>query len=188
MIKDLRSFLFIVAMTILSITDISALTIVQIRSDALIPANHRFRGVYGNYVSSFGLEASTDFWKDYDLWVNFDRVNKKGHLNGCGDSKLDLRTFSLGMKKVYVWNERFAGYLGLGLSISSIHIKNSLNDSWIHSKKTSVGGVLKSGVYVHVINNVVLDLFSDYYYQPVHYRYTTNCGGFRVGGGIGLAF
>lgn len=178
--KLLLSFLLLAA-------SLSATTTIEVRGSAVIPTAHRFRHVYGNTLASYGIEASTTLCNDLILWDNFDRVDKRRHLSGCGHSRIHLTTYSLGLKKAFCVRECLSSYLGLGLSLADIRIKNTQTSYTSHSRKTSLGLVLKSGLVLSLTDCLFLDLFADYYYQPVHYHHNTNAGAFRLGLGLGIA-
>ncbi|MDR2539459.1 MAG: hypothetical protein LBC45_02435 [Chlamydiales bacterium] len=187
MTKIFRSFLLLLSCLLLNAGSLSAETTVEVRSDAFLPAAHRFSDVYGKCRVSIGVEASTSIYEYFDLWMGYDQFNKKGHVLGCGNSKINLSTFSGGLKKSYCFHSRFIGYLGIGFSVADVIVKNWVDPFSMRSHKTSFGGVLKSGAYIFVTEHVFFDLFADYYYQPIHYHYTTNCGGFRLGIGLGVS-
>jgi len=187
MTKIFRFFPLLLSCLFLNVGSLSAEITLEARCAAFFPAKHRFRDIYGKCHATFGAEASTTICNCFDVWAGFDQFNKKAHISGCGRSKIELSTFSAGLKKAYFLNSCFAGYLGVGFSVADVVVKNWMDQGSMRSHKTSFGGVLKSGVYLFATERVFLDLFADYYYQPVHYRHTTNCGGFRLGVGLGVS-
>lgn len=161
----------------------------EIRGSAFFPAKEQFRKAYGDVNGTYGVEADIDLPCDNHLWLNFDQFSKHGNAHGSRHSQMCLSTFSIGLKRFASLNCWSSAYLGLGVSLSSVYFKHCFDDCRKTDRRGSIGVVAKSGVIVDLWCDFFLDVFADYYYQPVSYRHrTTNVGGLRTGAGIGYRF
>lgn len=161
----------------------------EVRGSAFFPAKEQIRDRYGDVNGSYGIEAAFDLPYNNNLWIGFDQFSKHGHSNGWKHSQFSLSTFSLGLKRSFCLNNWSSVYLGLGATLASVYFKDSEDRNWCSKRKGSVGGVAKSGLIIDLCNDFFIDVFADYYYQPVRFHHrTTNVGGLRTGAGIGYRF
>jgi len=158
---------------------------------------HKFRKIYGNWMSQYQIEGSRKILQDWKLWTNATWMQKKGHSEGLhNDTKLYLIPLSLGLKRSFCFNDQFQLYLGAGASYAFLHIRDHSSHVIKHSSKQGFGAVFKSGIYFPFANCFFFDLFADYLYQPFHFskrhhsprveRHSINAGGWSLGIGIGV--
>ena len=161
----------------------------EIRGAAFFPAKEEIRERYGNVNGSYGVEAAIDIPWNSSLWINFDQFSKHSKANEAYRSQMSLSTFSIGLKRSVCLNDWASAYLGLGVTLSSVYFKQCGDDDWTSKRRGSVGGVVKSGLIVDLCYDFFIDVFADYYYQPVRYHHrTSNVGGLRTGAGLGYRF
>lgn len=162
---------------------------VQIRTDAFFPSAHRFREIYGSVGPSYEIEASRKFNSFIDGWVNFDWFYKSGEGKGCHTkTHINIANGSFGIKFVYQFSKPVGIYLGLGPTFGGVWVKNESHCGHEKISKFAFGGILKSGFTFSLSKHVFLDLFADYFYQPVHFEHHVNIGGVRTGLGLGYKF
>lgn len=147
-----------------------------------------FRHIYGNWSSDYQLEADIDLCGPYEFWANFDYFTKSGRSIGLHSrTRANIAVGSIGYKYLFQTCRCFTPYVGLGISVGGIWIDNKLfccgKDK---GSKASVGAIVKSGVYYNLTENLYLDFFVDYSYQPVKFHKTVDLGGVKTGIGLGL--
>lgn len=161
----------------------------EIRSAAFLHSSKLFREIYGNTEVSYQLEASTKLYDYVDEWVNFDWFSKHGKSDGLNDpTRVSIASLSLGIKVPYQFRERLITYIGIGLSLSRIWLKNKGECNHETVSKLAIGGILKTGIYYFISPRVFIDVFVDYLYQPVHFEKHVDIGGFKTGIGLGVKF
>lgn len=189
MIKLLR---FICLTLVLSSSFLTAETetSLEFRTAAFLPTSNLFKKIYSDCGVSYQLEASThDMYRYVDLWSNFDWFSKKGKTDGFSDpTRVNIGTFSLGIKFPYHLSKNLKPYVGIGASFAGIWLKNNTPCTDENVSKVSVGGILKSGIYYYFLKNVFIDAFVDYSYQPVHFDNNIDIGGVKAGLGLGVQF
>lgn len=84
-------------------------------------------------------------------------------------------------------------YLGIGLSAAYLHIRDSSSYLPKVVPRWSVSVVGKSGWLIDCSDHFLLDLFFDYYYQPMRTspplaQKHVDLGGFRTGAGLAYRF
>jgi outer membrane protein len=162
---------------------------IEFRTAAFWHSSGRFREIYGTVGPSFQVEASTSVYNCFQGWVNFDWFSKHGHSIGLNDpTRISIANTSLGIKLPYVLSEQLSVYLGLGASFARVELKNHLFNQSEKVSRLVYGGVLKSGFYYYFTDNLFLDTFFDYLYQPNNYQTHVDLGGFKTGLGIGMHF
>ncbi|EFB42452.1 MULTISPECIES: hypothetical protein [Parachlamydia] len=161
---------------------------IEYRTAAFFPSNHLFRHIYGDLGPNYQLEASKCVCSNVALWANTDLFIKHGRIRECGPSKVKLVNLSFGPKLIYPLSSRVNLYVGLGASIARICIKNKVHCESNSAYKMAAGGVFKSGMNFYLCQNLFLDVFIDYLYQPIHFHRTIDIGGIKVGAGIGTKF
>lgn len=156
----------------------------EIRGAAFFPTNSRFRNIYGDVHPVGEVEVGASFCNCYQFFLNINEFYDHASLKNCGKTELNTITFSLGPKYTFCLNRCLDFYVGIGLSVAYSYLNNQ------HASKkynTSFGGVLKTGTYLHITENIFLDFFVDYNYQPAFHNHI-DIGGFRSGIGIGTYF
>lgn len=162
---------------------------VEIRSSAFFHSSNLFREIYGNPGVNYQLEASTNLYDYFVGWANFDWFSKHGKSVGFNDStRVNIANFSLGIKFPYELSEQFTAYIGIGPSFGRIRLKNQSQCNPETVSKFAMGGVVKTGVYYFITENMFIDVFVDYLYQPVKFESHVDIGGFKTGTGIGIIF
>lgn len=104
--------------------------------------------------------------RDQSAWHGFasvDYYKKKGRfLSLCDSSTLRLVPLALGIKYFVPCRSRADFYVGLGFQAAYLN-KKSRNGCVTSKKKLwGFGGIAKSGVYIDLAHDFLLDLFIDY--------------------------
>lgn len=188
MIKKWIGIVLLALSTELSSVEFESTTF-EARVSAFVPVSHRFRGIYGNVMPSYGAEVNTFFNGGRALWLNFDWLSKSGSSIGCGgnDTKVKFAVLSLGYKKMIPLP--FAQfYWGLGGVLSEINVKNRRDAFREKVSRFSPGLVLKSGFYIPIQRTYFANFFADYYVQPGVFKTSVDVGGLRAGVGAGVQF
>lgn len=160
---------------------------VEIRSAAFFHSSKRFREIYGNVGGSYQLEVSTYLCDNFVSWVNFDWYSKHKKSKECA-SRIRIENISFGIKYPYQFCN-FTAYVGIGPSISRVFLKNKTRCCRRERlSKLAFGGILKTGVNYFITEDVFLDLFFDYLYQPIHFDTWVDIGGIKTGVGVGIGF
>ena len=162
---------------------------VELRSAAFIPTDNLFRDIYGNAGASYQLEASSAVYEGLDVWGNLDLFSKPGRSVGLGNStEILIANTSVGIKVPFQFSEKISPYIGIGISLGRVWLKNNSFCGEDKASKFAVGGVLKTGINYFFMENVFLDVFIDYLYQPVHFETDIDIGGLKTGIGLGIQF
>jgi len=175
-------------------------TKLQFRTGYLNLKDNRARKIYNNGGIEVEVEAATQILCGLDLWGNVNYFWKNGHSIGLKEpTHLDLYNLSLGLKRIFSLSppDCFFFYLGLGATMGFLRVKDHSDFVEKHRDKTIFGGVAKSGFLYFFNCSFFLDLFTDYYYQPSHFKgdrsrniigNDPDLGGFRFGLGLGGMF
>lgn len=164
---------------------------IEIRSAAFFPSSNLFREIYGNVGASYQIEASTKLNYCLDGWTNFDWFSKHGKSEGFENStRVNIANISLGIKFPWQFSECFAAYVGIGPSLSRIWLNNRSQCKCTHRKvsKLAVGGLLKTGINYFITQQMFIDVFVDYLYQPTNFETQIDIGGIKMGLGVGVKF
>lgn len=162
---------------------------VAFRSAAFFHDSTRFDHIYGNVGGSYQLEATLPLYNQLVGWTNLDWFSRHGRSEGLHDpTRVNILNFSFGVKVFQPLYENLFGYAGIGLSFSEIWLKNKSHCIHERTSKGAFGGVLKAGAYYFISDQVFLDTFVDYLYQPVHFDTQIDIGGVKTGLGIGYMF
>lgn len=161
----------------------------KLRGAAFIPQSDLFRDIYGTAGGCVELEYAYHIKSYLNLWGNFDWFSKKGRsLGTCDPTKIKIAYFSFGLSCVHEINACNLFSIGIGPSIAGIWLTNKSHPCEKVSK-ASGGLVIKTNYNNYFSENVTIELFADYVYQPVHFRPRhTQVGGLRLGAGLGYTF
>lgn len=159
------------------------------RVGAFFPTNKSFRQIFGKCLPCYEIEAGMEFCNDLEFWGNIDWVSTTGHTRTfrTKTSFNDLNV-SLGVKYITCMQQCTQFYLGGGINTAFVHVHNHSEFVKRHVNKVGVGGVVKAGFYFHPMDNLFLEVFSDYLYQRIDFGKHVQVGGVKVGGGIGFNF
>ena len=159
----------------------------EIRTSAFVPFSKRFSDVYGDVGASVGIEATGKICGCYNGWIDLDFFPKSKRQGHCCKSQIDIYNASFGINYFIPISCGIQAYIGIGPSISRIHIKN--HSYCCKSERISrvvVGGIIKTGVYFDLCDPFYLNIFADYLYQPIHFHHTVDLGGIKAGIGLGI--
>lgn len=186
----MNRFMFKALLVLLSLTGYSyAETSVKVRAAAFLPASSLFREIYGKGMTSYQLEAVTDYNDCYDLWANVDLLNRNGKSNRLRYfTNIKVTSLSAGLSIPYTFCNDWKAYVGLGLSIAHAHIHNRYTSERRNENKYSPGLVVKSGLQYDFGCSLFAELFLDYQYQPTKFRRWVDLGGLKTGLGLGYKF
>jgi len=152
------------------------------------------RKIYGGAAPDIELQGDFYVRSFFNPWINVNYVWKEGKSEGLKDKTyFQLGTLSIGFNLLFPHYKFFQFYIGPGFSSAYLHTTDRSNYLPKTTGRFSVGVVGKGGFLIPLYRNLVLDLFFDYYYQPVRTRSSLserqiNVGGFRTGGGLGWKF
>jgi hypothetical protein len=159
-------------------------------------ASSTARTIYDQGTADIEVEGDIALKHSWRFWMNVNYVWKQGHSEEVRDSThLRMGTFSCGAK--FLWpplSDTAQCYVGLGLSEAYLNLNDDTNELPRHTNRWGVGLVAKSGLLFHINRRLFLDLFFDYYYQPMRTRggsdvpHYVNLGGLRMGIGAGAKF
>lgn len=187
--------------------------------DAWNPWCVEFRAAYFRPTDEMVREIYADSWVDYQfevsrllfdtnvaVWSSVNWYRTSGHSICCGDivvsrDKTSLRVVPISFGLQYyvpipqIQNARF--YFGAGATVAFVRISD--DSEFVKqrlSKNGAFGGVLKSGIKYFFQNNLFLDFFADYVFQPVHFSNGNDdvenldacLDGVKLGVGLGLNF
>jgi len=162
----------------------------ELRSAAFFPINDRVQKIYGHAWPDYQIEVALPLCSCVDLFANGEYFNKKGHLheNCHGHSRLEAINFSTGLTGHHCFCSCWQVYAGLGVLLGEINLKDHTRCHGSSSQdKFAVGGVLKTGIHYFISQNIFVDLFADYQYQPVRFHHrTVDVGGVKIGVGLGV--
>lgn len=179
----------------------SAYSTIEVRTSAFFPMSHHFREIYDDVGIDYEVEIATTIpCTCIELWANFDWFSEDGHPKGScnGRTEIEVANLSAGVKASCPICGCLYAYLGIGPTFGWVWVDNKWDccDSSRckrnkdKDERFAVGGVLKTGFNYYFTQCFFLDLFADYFYQPVHFHHD-NChdiGGFRLGAGLGFGF
>jgi len=168
---------------------------IRIRAGVFGFADHIARKIYGRTAPDVELQGDILIHCLFNPWINANFVWKEGRSGGLHDkTDLKLGTLSVGSNLVFPCHQSSVQfYLGPGLSTAYLRTRDRTKHLPRKTERWSIGAVGKSGLLIHLGRAVLLDLFFDYYYQPVRTRSSLkereiDIGGFRTGGGLGWEF
>lgn len=166
----------------------------QVRGGYFRFANHTARKIYHQGAPDVELQGDFFIQTFCNPWINVNYVWREGRSIPLSDkTKLKLATMSIGNNMQFpFFTPHLKFYLGVGLSTAYLHLHDYSNHLPEHTHRWSIGVVGKSGFFTS-FNHFLLNLFFDYYYQPVRTSSTLserqlNVGGFRTGLGLGYLF
>lgn len=160
---------------------------VEFRTAAFWHQNKKFRHVYNNVnadyqlVSTFALNRCFEIWGEVDYSTN----SKKKE---CYHTRIQLTNFGFGLQYVHCFCSNLNAYIGTGVSLECIHLKNRSCCGYDKYSKISWGSLSRIGARYWFTHRFFLDIFADYLYQEVHISKSINLSGFKTGIGIGVGF
>ena len=165
--------------------------IAELRGGYFYPTSEKFRDIYKSGCLEGEIEISKTCRENWMGWGNVNYLQKNGRSIGFHNkTTLQMIPISLGCKYKFLMCNSLSPYLGAGLTYTIFEIKNDSDFVKKHVTKGGFGFVIKSGLHIDLSESFLLDLFSDYYYQEIHF-YTNrniNVGGFKIGMGFGYRF
>lgn len=179
-------------------------TFAEVKAAYFMPTQHRFQEIYSG-GGMFGIETTTQAWKELYAWASASYFNKTGSSIGRRDStQITLVPLGAGAKYLYHFDckHKYLScpidfYAGVGILATYVDIEDNSHHV-VRSNTTWVpGGILKAGAFVNLQNNYFLDIFTDYSFMWVDYdndhhgkvvRNSANVGGWSIGVGIGYHF
>jgi len=173
----------------------------EVRVAAFLPTSHRVREIYQKAWPDYQIELSKSVCDSIDGWASVNWASSQGHAKGTSphrETKIHLTSFNFGAKYYFRCTDCFRYYLGTGLAVVNLRLRDKHHYIKDHTDKTRLGVVVKSGVQYFFYNGFFLDGFVDYYYQPFFlskssrrnvksHRYV-DLSGFKIGLGLGLIF
>ncbi|MCX5924319.1 MAG: hypothetical protein NTZ68_02760 [Candidatus Dependentiae bacterium] len=162
--KLLTAFLLIFAATLES-RDI----LLEAKAAYFFSTNKLFRDIYGAGSGLYGGEITAELGHDIYIWGNGSFFTKKGRSIGeCNPTKVTLIPLSAGLKYMHSLR-RSDLYLGLGALAT--HLTTCDDSPYVCRKqsKWGFGGIVKSGVFIHVARSFYFDIFADYSFIKVHF-------------------
>ncbi len=172
---------------------------VEFKGGYFLPVSSTFRQAYGG-GGFLGSELNVQLCNNANwyMFTSVDYFKKKGRNLSIADSiTLRLIPLALGAKYFVPISDRTNFYLGLGFQAA--HIKKTSKRACVTTKDTqwSLGAIGKTGFYIDLKRNFVLDLFFDYsfirtrknnFYGPTQFLSQVNIHGPIFGAGLGYRF
>lgn len=172
--------------------------ILEFKAAALVPTNHTFRSAYRNSIALFGPELTVQLNRDWYGFIAANYFQRNGRYLGTSeDTKLRAMPLAIGLKCFLPVNHGTSLYLGLGFQPIYLHTKNSRGLVTATESFWGFGGIAKSGIFIDLGNNFLLDLFADYNFVKIgvsdFYGHTmtpikTNISSVILGAGLGYRF
>lgn len=146
-----------------------------------------FRKIYGHHIINYDMELGSHRNRCSDRWINFGVLSKKGSVKYCGPTDLLLLSLSLGLANSFQISNSIDLYSGVGLRATRAKVVNHFCclDKEINF---SVGAVFKQGLNIFFTDDLLLNLFFDYSYQPAFAKHHIDIGGWNTGIGLGATF
>lgn len=169
----------------------SAEWMTELRMGYFYPTSSIFREIYKSGGIEGEIEVLKDFENHWKAWGNINYFRKNGHSIGLHDkTTIDLIPITFGLKYQFLECNCISPYLGIGVGYTIANVKNHSDFVKKHVVKAAPGFVIKSGAYINLTNDILLDIFADYYYQEMHFYIpkNRNIGGLRIGLGLGYCF
>lgn len=172
--------------------------ILEFKAAGLIPTNQTFRKAYHHSIALFGPELTFQLDANWYGFIAANYFQRNGrYLNISQDTKLRAMPLAIGLKYLVPVNPGFNFYLGLGFQPIYLHTKNSRLLTTASQALWGLGGVAKTGAYISLDHNFILDLFFDYNFVKTSlkdfYGYTmtptkANISSAILGVGLGYRF
>lgn len=164
------------------------------------PFDGVFRKIYHPGIS-YQVEFDALFFQKMLFFSNLDYFPRSGHSirsQGAGDTtELRLAGFSAGLGYYQPFGYKFAWYVGIGPKIFYLDMHDKAPFVFRHVQEFVFGFQAKTGFRREFTRHIIGDVFVDYSYGYLHYkfnpselitRYSINIGGLAAGGAIGFSF
>ncbi len=172
--------------------------ILEFKAAGLMPTNKTFRSAYRHSIALFGPELTVQLNTNWYGFIAANYFQRNGrYLNISQDSKLRAMPLAIGLKYLVRVNSGVDFYIGLGFQPIYLHTKNSRGFVTATQSLWGLGGIGKSGMYIDLGHNFLLDLFFDYNFVKTSlkdfYGYTmtpskANVSSGILGAGLGYRF
>lgn len=160
--------------------------VLELRYAEFFHNSPRFKSVYKSKQPSYQVELANKFTDRYQVWANVDWTCASAKIKGCGSTRFTALNISFGVRALFFLVHGMDFYLGVGPSAGCVTLKNQ---SCVFKKKNNSlypGAIVKSGLYLYPTQNLVIDFFVDYIYQPTTFH--VDLGGIKIGLGLGHKF
>jgi hypothetical protein len=156
--------------------------------------NRYVRALYPGLKVSYGLELSRRFSKHYESWASFDFTQKVGHSVDIRERTIFyILPLSAGFKYVIRPSYRLDSYLGIGISLAHLSVKNDSPVVPRCAQSWQLGTCLKWGLRYRLNKNYFISGFVDYEFIKFRFKdrghglpaHNPNLGGVRTGISIG---
>ena len=156
---------------------------------AFFPTSNRFRSVYANCLTMYGIQVNKKLDSRWELWSGLDFYSKSSKVKGdCCRSRIFFPNFNLGINYVGVSLPHIDVSLGLGGMSGMVFLENR---SCCGREKESVyaaGGMIRCSTRWYFVPKLFADFFGAYSYQVAFFRHHVDMSGFRLGCGLGIRF
>ena len=188
--KYIASILFLISFcyqTHLASFEISSFSL-EPRVTLFLPSSNTFQTIYGRGNPSYELQANLEFGK-FSGWLNTSWFQENGNSVGFHDAtRVYISNTSFGLSYISPPSGPARSYVGLGPSFGVIWLHNKSPCFSKHASKFALGLVVKLGLWIDVSEDLYVDVFVDYLYQPVSFESRQDIGGFKPGFGVGYKF
>lgn len=159
----------------------------EFRIAAVFPQGHKFRSIYGDTCVDYQLCGSLALGCHFELWGEIDYLTDSTRKD-CYKTRVQIINPSIGIQYIHSFGCSLDGYIGTGLSVPIVNLKNRSCCSHGNLTKTACGSLSKLGIRYWWCDRFFLNIFVDYLYADVHYNTHQNVGGVKTGLGIGSRF
>ncbi|MBS0626626.1 MAG: hypothetical protein JSS09_00255 [Verrucomicrobia bacterium] len=152
--------------------------------------------VYQNGGYQLQLSGSYPIWKGLQAYASAGFSEARGHSRSFHqDTSLWQLSIDLGLKPVFAFASFFQYYIALGPRYFYANQHN--NSSYVNRTvvKNGAGLFTNTGFNFFPMPHLVIDVFGEYAYQPIHsssdkdiYRRSVQLSFFSFGAGIGYSF
>ena len=171
----------------------------EARLAAFCPSSSRFTQVYGSAAIDYELQVSKEMTSYIDSWAGVSALAKSGLSYASGlpgvenSTRVWMETMDAGLNLKVYFLRHLEAYAGLGAAYTFLHIHN--NDPYLPRSFADNGwGFLSKLGFKYYYRHIIVDIFADYLYAPLHFSGTDvsvssmNIGGWKIGGGLGIRF
>lgn len=165
----------------------SAANTAEFRVAGFFPQGKRFRSIYGDSCADYQFCGTLALGCRFEVWGEVDYLTDSTS-SDCYKTRVQIVNPSIGIRYVQPFGCNFDGYIGTGLSVPVVTLKNRSCCGNEDLTKTAWGSLSKLGVRYWFCDRFFLDAFVDYLYADAHYSRHQNVGGIKTGIGIGSKF
>lgn len=146
-------------------------TSLEFKLGGFVPFAQRSRRIYADVWWDLGFEATKTFCTRYQAWIGLDYIFTNGESTELDKkTRLNFIPLSLGISYLYPINSCLTAYLGVGGVYSFLWIRDHSKYFRNRVNNNGFGGIIKTGCYYYLCENIYIDAFLNYFYQYFTFR------------------